>query len=39
MREQDKVRARVKGHYYTSGHYGNKRLGFDSDAEVDLRDR
>ncbi len=36
---QDKVKARVKGHFYTSGHYGNKRLGFDSDAEVNLRDR
>jgi len=36
---EDKVKARVKGHFYTSGHYGNKRLGFDSDAEVSLRDR
>ena len=36
---QDKVKARVKGHFYTSGHYGNKRLGFDADAEVNLRDR
>jgi LEA14-like dessication related protein len=29
----------VKGHFYTSGHYGNKRLGFDADAEVNLHDR
>jgi LEA14-like dessication related protein len=36
---QDRVKARVKGHFYTSGHYGNKRLGFDADAEVSLRDR
>jgi LEA14-like dessication related protein len=36
---QDKVKARVKGHFYTSGHYGNKRLGFDADAEVNLHDR
>jgi len=36
---QDKVKARVKGHFYTSGHYGDKRLGFDSDAEVNLHDR
>jgi len=36
---QDRVKARVKGHFYTSGHYGNKRLGFDADAEVNLRDR
>ncbi len=36
---QDNVKARVKGHFYTSGHYGDKRLGFDSDAEVRLQDR
>ena len=36
---QDRVKARVKGHFYTSGHYGNKRLGFDADAEVNLHDR
>jgi LEA14-like dessication related protein len=36
---QDRVKARVKGHFYTSGHYGSKRLGFDADAEVNLRDR
>jgi len=36
---QDKVKARVKGHFYTSGHYGNKRLGFDADAEVNLQGR
>jgi LEA14-like dessication related protein len=33
---QDKVRARAKGKYYTSGTYGKKELGFDSDVEVDL---
>jgi LEA14-like dessication related protein len=36
---EDRVKARVKGHFYTSGHYGNKRLGFDADAEVSLRGR
>ena len=36
---QDRVKARVKGHFYTSGPYGNKRLGFDADAEVDLGGR
>jgi LEA14-like dessication related protein len=36
---QDRVKARVKGHFYTSGDNGNKRLGFDADAEVNLRDR
>jgi LEA14-like dessication related protein len=36
---QDRVKARVKGHFYTSGHYGDQRLGFDADAEVKLRDR
>ncbi len=36
---QDRVKARVKGQFYTSGHYGNKRLGFDADAEVNLHDR
>jgi hypothetical protein len=33
---QDKVRARAKGKYYTSGTYGKKELGFDSDVEVNL---
>ena len=33
---QDKVRAQAKGKYYTSGSYGKKELGFDSDVEVDL---
>jgi LEA14-like dessication related protein len=33
---QDKVRARAKGKYYTSGSYGKKELGFDSDVEVNL---
>ena len=33
---QDRVRARVKGRFYTSSSHGEKRLGFDSDAEVEL---
>jgi LEA14-like dessication related protein len=33
---QDKVRARAKGRYFTSGSFGHKELGFDSDVEVDL---
>jgi len=33
---QDKVRAQAKGKYYTSGSYGKKELGFDSDVEVNL---
>jgi hypothetical protein len=36
---EDRVKARVKGHFYTSGHYGNKRLGFDADAQVNLHGR
>ncbi len=36
---QDRVKARVKGHFYTSGYYGLKRLGFSTDADVELRDR
>ena len=36
---QDRVKARVKGNFYTSGSYGNKRLGFDADADVDLGGR
>jgi LEA14-like dessication related protein len=36
---QDRVKARVKGSFYTSGSYGTKRLGFDADAEVDLGGR
>jgi LEA14-like dessication related protein len=36
---QDRVNARVKGNFYTSGSYGNKRLGFDADANVNLHDR
>jgi LEA14-like dessication related protein len=35
---QDRVKARVKGHFYTSGAYGNKRLGFDADANVNLQE-
>jgi len=34
---EDKVKARVKGRFYTSGASGNKRLGFDADADVDLQ--
>ena len=34
---QDKVRARAKGKYFTSGSFGKKELGFDSDVDVDLR--
>jgi hypothetical protein len=34
-----RVKARVKGRFHTSGHYGEKRLGFDSDAEVELHGR
>jgi hypothetical protein len=37
--QNDRVKARVKGRFYTSGHYGSKRLGFDSDAEVELHGR
>lgn len=36
---QDRVKARVKGHFYTSGHYGKKRLRFNTDALVNLRNR
>jgi LEA14-like dessication related protein len=36
---EDRVKARVKGRFYTSGSYGNKRLGFDADADVRLRER
>lgn len=36
---QDRVKARVKGHFYTSGPRGNKRLRFDTDAYVNLRGR
>jgi LEA14-like dessication related protein len=32
----DSVQARVKGYFYTSG---NRRLGFSSDAKVNLHDR
>jgi LEA14-like dessication related protein len=35
----DWVKARVKGHFYTSGAHGNRRIGFDSDARVNLHDR
>jgi LEA14-like dessication related protein len=34
---QDKVRARAKGKYFTTGSFGKKELGFDSDVEVDLK--
>jgi LEA14-like dessication related protein len=33
---QDKVHARAKGKYFTSGSFGKKELGFDSDVDVDL---
>jgi LEA14-like dessication related protein len=36
---QDRVKARVKGHFYTSGYYGTKRIGFNTDAYVNLRER
>ena len=36
---EDRVKARVKGHFYTSGSYGIKRLGFDADADVNLGGR
>jgi LEA14-like dessication related protein len=36
---EDRVKARVKGHFYTSGPGGNKRLGFDADADIDLQGR
>ena len=34
---QDRVKARAKGKFYATGSFGRKELGFDSDAEVDLR--
>jgi LEA14-like dessication related protein len=34
---QDRVRARAKGRFYATGSFGRKELGFDSDAEVELR--
>jgi LEA14-like dessication related protein len=34
---EDRVRARAKGRFYATGAFGRKELGFDSDAEVDLR--
>jgi LEA14-like dessication related protein len=33
---QDKVHARAKGKYFTSGSFGKKELGFDSDVDVNL---
>lgn len=35
--DEDHVRARARGRFYTRGTFGQKRLGFDTDAEVDLR--
>jgi len=35
--EEDRGKARVKGHFYVRQGDGTKKLGFDSDAEVDLR--
>ena len=34
---QDRVKARAKGKFYATGSFGRKEVGFDSDAEVDLR--
>jgi LEA14-like dessication related protein len=34
---QDRVKARAKGKFFATGSFGKKELGFDSDAEVDLR--
>ena len=34
---QNRVKARAKGKFYATGSFGKKELGFDSDAEVDLR--
>jgi LEA14-like dessication related protein len=33
---QDKVHARAKGKYFTSGSFGKKELAFDSDVDVNL---
>ncbi len=33
---QDKVHARARGKYFTSGAFGKKELGFDSDVDVNL---
>src|SRR5262249_36665446 len=33
---RDKGRARAKGKYVTSGSFGKKELGFDSDVDVNL---
>ena len=34
---QDRVHARAKGRFFASGGFGQKKLDFDSDAEVELR--
>lgn len=35
--ERDRARAHARGHYYLREGDGLKKVGFDSDAEVDLR--
>lgn len=35
--DRDRARARAKGHFYVREGSGLKKVGFDSDAEVDLR--
>ncbi len=37
--DQDRAHARVKGRFYARGGFGARRLGFNSDAEVDLGGR
>jgi LEA14-like dessication related protein len=34
---EDRVHARAKGRFYATGSFGRKELGFNSDAEVELR--
>jgi LEA14-like dessication related protein len=34
--DQDRVRAQVKGHFYVREGGGTRKLGFDSEAQVDL---
>ncbi len=35
--DRDRARARARGHFYVREGSGLKKIGFDSDAEVDLR--
>jgi LEA14-like dessication related protein len=37
IRDRDRVRAQARGHFYVREGGGFKKIGFDSDAEVDLR--